>query len=284
MECSVHMSANKLIFSLVALLVSVALIVSAPIVFSFGEANQTLFSSFTQNFQNLAMPLITALSVVFLYRSILANTRQSAIASIDALIEGHVDSLEKFLKKDVRGLPYSIKWILADKGDVGTSDWDVKRLIVQYNAYLSLEKNITQSNIRPAMFEYLDLSCLVNGEQVIDVLTSDWVDLIALLKKRETLEVDEYKNIYVLQRLKGVYKVLEFTDWLEDDELNSIDDLTLPNHFDIRSLCASNVETPAEFAERVSVLESLKAKDLLSNDNEKVIVERIKTGLQKTAE
>ncbi|WP_235676584.1 MULTISPECIES: hypothetical protein [unclassified Vibrio] len=276
------MKARNVALLFIFLLLVLAIVV-LTVVLKGTKENVENFLMFTQNFQNLSMPIVTTLSVLFLYFSITQNTEQARktalqqqVESLDTLINQYEQQIQVFLHKKVV-VPYGIKKILADYGDDDevAIDWDVNRLLLQTNSYLSISDNITQSNIRPAIYDSYSDDLMIDGKLIGYTLSSELLDLVELLKQREVLVEGESRNTYIFKRLEGLVRVLKFGDWLEDEHIETIKSLSFKDGFDPCCESSSSVETASQFTARVRVYEGILPDILKSRDktDEEIIVE-----------
>ncbi len=268
---------------LILLIFSFLLVAIAAFVWFFLQgadtAQQATFSAFTQNFQNLSMPIVTTLSVIFLYFSIQQNTEQNKISahkqeieSLDNLISIYENNLHSFLGRSV-DLPYAIKFILADKGsdEDMKQKWDVNRLILQLNCYLSISENVSQSNVRPAMYDLLNIDLKHNGTLIGYTLSTELLEIVDLLTKRAELTKGESRNTHLFKKLQGLVTVLQFSDWLGEEEVKQITNLEFREDESPVCYSADSVESPSEFAARVQILSQLSPIDLRLKSAQDVI-------------
>lgn len=268
---------------LVLALIILVVMLSAPLLGL--QAGSIL--GFTQNFQNLAMPIVTCISVIFLYASIRENTkqaeehvRQNKIARLDELLNGQLESFEALKRERLPKVPYAIKYALSDSGADDEMDdklWDVGHVILQVDAFLSLEKQLGQSNIKAAMHDYLSTYCSVNGI-CVSYLFSDIVDDIAsLVRQRNMLEVDKNKNQHLFNKLSGVGAYLTYTNELSDKSLETMSSLEyLHKGLNFTRSNTTHAESPSVYYDRVSKLEKLSANDILTLTDKAEVLERLK--------
>lgn len=242
---------------------------------------------FTQNFQNLAMPIVTCISVIFLYASIRENTKQAEehtkqnkIARIDELINGQLESFDALKRKQLFKVPYSIKFALADSADADElkdERWDVGHLILQVDAFLSLEKQLGQSNIKAAMHDYLSTYCSVNGISLSFLLCETVDDIANLIRQRNKLDVDKNKNQHISSKLSGVGAYLQYINELTDESLEIMN--SLEYSYDVIDFTRSNTrhaESPSVYYDRVSKLEKLSANEILTLIDENDVLKKLK--------
>lgn len=230
------------------------------------------FNAFTQNFQNIAMPIVTLVSVLLLYLSISANTKQAKLSQIDELINGHLDNLKSLLSKPIE-VPYAIDYILSDYGDTSLMKWDLSRMLIQVNAYISNERYIGHSNVKSAVYDFLSTSCFVNGIAFDDVIESSFNEIVLLLKQRQAIEVDTHRNGYVWNKIELIPPILEYLD-LKNAEISAIFESELKyntRYINKRVSVVGHAESCSNFSDRLNSLQKLSGYELLTTDKEFIL-------------
>ncbi|MCR9656896.1 hypothetical protein NB537_19190 [Vibrio parahaemolyticus] len=261
------MSQKKILITLLCFTIAIFLVVLIiTAVMNYFDIALDGFNQLTQNFQNLAIPLVTALSVGFLYSSITENTKQTKILRLDELINGHIDVLERYYKTEVSSIPFIIQQVLSEHGR-HTGKWDTKRLVLQVNAFLCHEGKIAHSSVSAAVHDYLKYKCFVSGQSLDWVLSDPFSDIVALLCQRQDLELDENRNLYIFKKLDGIAPLLEYVDMLDDEDYTLFSKrLVYPNKELSETLLSpscTHEETLADFSDRIKKFESLTAEEIL---------------------
>ncbi|UTZ42776.1 hypothetical protein [Vibrio campbellii] len=170
----------------------------------------------------LGMFLLTIVSVLFVRQSIIENTKQRKLESVDKLIRDSVLELKEILQSRVL-LPEIIAEVLEDKYSEKSQEWDINKVIIQVNAFIAISESIPNRRLVQAVS-----SCLkshhfhYNSFNAAMELKNQYSLLIDLILRRQKLERDiEYNEV----TLKFCDYLLPVLQWCAEDK-EEIDELS----------------------------------------------------------
>ncbi|PSV54304.1 hypothetical protein C9J45_05940 [Photobacterium sp. GB-1] len=230
--------------------------------------NLESFNALTQNFTNMAMPVVTLISVSLLFISINESTKQHKITRIDHLIDCHIKHLDELMAEKVT-VPYAISIILSDDGKEKV-DWTVRTLLIQLNAFLNHESKL-DSNIKAAIFDWTRI-CDLKDLKFYDLLNRELDDVTRLMTIRQNVELDRNRNSYIWSKLELIPPVLVYIQVIDEDTCYTItEELKLNELLDqFDEPCNNHAQSLIEFSDRLSIFKGVSAADLCKKNKDEI--------------
>lgn len=216
--------------------------------------------------------LLTFVSVLFLGCSILDNTKQRKLESVDRLIDRAASELKSILRNQVE-MPDAIRDFLNDPCAANTPKWDINKVITQTNTFLSISDSIPNQRIPQSVRMWLSSSSFTHDNfTALSVLQYEYEILIELILRRQRIEVDANYNEVTLKRFEYLFEVLSWVNHFNDDsELisisNKLDQIVYPSENTLRTRIPSPwlVE---DFDNEFKKLDGLSCQEILDFTNE----------------